>query len=184
MKNVYLIGFRGTGFRDEQYAHEAALIRAGHVGIAFEGEEMLIYGFHPTPEAAQTIGGDDAVIDWLKRLKTLPGALQLDTEVFLRAHELTKAGARTQLWRMAISLSDEAFEQIKRQALLWYTEKKTFDYSFPPEEPLPDRDNCATFPRRLGLPLPEPTGQLTYYVSALAEGGSEWHPKEDEDGDD
>ncbi len=64
--------------------------------------------------------------------------------------------------------------------LLWYTEKMTFTYSFPPETPMPDRDNCATFPRRLGLPLPEASGQLTYYVPALAAVGSEWHPKEDE----
>lgn len=180
MKTIYLIGFRGTGFRDHKYSNEPALIRAGHVGIAFEGDEMQIYGFHPTPEAAESLGNDEAVIDWLKRLKTLQGALQLDTEVFVRAHELAKGGARTQVWQMSVPLADEIFEQIKSQALLWYTRKKAFNYSFPPEEPLPDRDNCATFPRRLGLPLPEKTGQLTYFIPALAAMGSEWQPKENE----
>jgi hypothetical protein len=181
MKKIYLIGFRGTGFRDTRYAKEPALIRGGHVGIAFEGDEARILGFHPTPEATQSVGDDEAVIDWLKRLKTLPGALQLDTEVFLRASELAEQGASTQVWQQEISVSDEEFERVRNLAISWYTEKKLFDYSFPPEQPLPDRDNCATFPRRLGLPLPETTGKLTFYIPAMAANGSKWKPEGSDD---
>jgi hypothetical protein len=178
MKKVYLIGFLGTGYRQEKYAGEPSLIHVGHVGIAFEGDEMRIYGFHPVEEAFRDIGDENAVMAWLKQLNTLPGTLQLDTAIFLRAHELAKAGARTKVWETATALSEDEFERVKSQALLWYTEQKSFSYSFPPEEPLPDRDNCATFPRRLGLRLPEATGKLAFYIPALAERGSEWHPKE------
>ena len=45
MKKIYLIGFRGTGFRDAKFSGEPALIRAGHVAIAFEGFEDRILGF-------------------------------------------------------------------------------------------------------------------------------------------
>lgn len=117
MKKVYLIGFRGTGFRDEKYAHEPALICAGHVGFAFEGDEMRIFGFHPSPEAAQAIGDDEAVITWLKAKKTIEGILQEDYDVFKRASELGERGAQTNVWQFAVELPDEEFEHIREQAI-------------------------------------------------------------------
>jgi hypothetical protein len=181
MKTIWLIGFRGTTFRAEQFKNESLLIRAGHVGFAFEGDERRIFGFHPTAEAARAIGDDDAVIAWLKQLNTMPGTLQDDAAIFHRAYELAKGNARTHVWQMPIEVSDEEFERIRNLTLLWYTEETTFLYSFPPETPMPDRDNCATFPRNLGLPLPELTGQLQNYVPILAERGTTWHPEEVED---
>jgi hypothetical protein len=145
MKHIYLIGFRGTGFRDKRFENEPTLIRAGHVGFAFEDDEMQIYGFHPTAEAAAAIGDDNKVIDWLKRLNPLLGAIQLDTAIFIRANELAKEDARTVVWQQTIKVTNEEFERIKAFALKWYDEKTLFTYSFPPEEPQPDRDNCATF---------------------------------------
>jgi hypothetical protein len=180
MKQIYLIGFRGTGFRLEQFKREPLLIRAGHVGFAFEGDEKRIFGFHPTVEAVKSIGDDEAVIDWLKRLNPMPGTIHDDTDIFRRADELARQDTRTKVWQMSISVSDEEFERIQHLTLLWYTEKKVFVYSFPPEELHPDRDNCATFPRRLGLPLPEETGQLVSYIPILAERGTEWHLQEDD----
>jgi hypothetical protein len=40
-----------------------------------------------------------------------------------------------------------------------------------------DRDNCATFPRKLGLPLPETTGQLRWYIAQLENTGEKWQPQ-------
>jgi hypothetical protein len=181
MKTIYLIGFRGTSFRVEPFRNESLLIRAGHVGLAFEGDEARIFGFHPTAEAVRAIGDDEAVLAWLRKLNTMPGTIQYDTAIFRRADELAKAGARTNVWQLAIVVSDDEFERIRNLTLLWYTERKTFLYSFPPEELLPDRDNCATFPRRLGLPLLELTGQIAALIPILREQGIEWHPKEDDD---
>jgi hypothetical protein len=42
---------------------------------------------------------------------------------------------------------------------------------------MPDRDNCATFPRRLELPLLDPIGQIKDYVRALEMQGEPWQPK-------
>lgn len=179
MKKIYLIGFRGTGFRETKFSNEPALIRAGHVAIAFEGFEDQILGFHPTPEAVTAVGGEAAAIEWLKAKKTLNGTLQADYSVFVRAVELAQQGARTAVWQFIVDVSDEDFERIREQALTWYTEKQVFAYAFPPDEPLPDRDNCATFPRRLGLPLSDRVGQIKDYVRALEAQGEPWKPKGD-----
>jgi hypothetical protein len=181
LPNVYIIGFRGTGFKDKRYLDEEALIRAGHVGISFEGIENLILGFHPTQKASHAIGDDEAVIEWLKEHHSLEGALQEDTALFERADELAEQGARTVVWQMSISLSEEDFEHVYTQALKWYQEQKIFLYAFPPDDepPLESQDNCATFPRKLGLPLPEPTGRLLDYIPAIEKVGQKWQLRKD-----
>lgn len=179
MKNIYLIGFRGTGFRNLKFTTEPGLIRAGHVGFFFEGQPEKIYGFHPTTGAVETLGGDNAVIEWLKEHNSLPGTVQDDLEIFLRAYTLARLGERTDVWQIAIPVEDEIFEQIRTTVVQWYTDKKEFTYAFPPLEGLPSDtvDNCATFPRRLGLPLPEPTGQLFRYMEVLENAGEKWKPE-------
>lgn len=179
MKTIYLVGFRGVGYRMEAFKDESLLIKVGHVGFAFEGEEGRVFGFHPTTDAARAIGEDAAIIAHLKRLQSLPGTVHDDTAIFRRAHALAVAGVRTQVWQFGIPVSDDEFDRIRALVWLWYTEQKTFPYAFPSEELTPDSDNCATFPRRLGLPLPEPTGQLVAYVPRLAASGQRWQPKED-----
>jgi hypothetical protein len=181
LPNVYLIGYRGTGFKDKRYAGEAALIRAGHVGISFEGKESMILGFHPTQAASEEIGDDEAVIEWLKEHHSLDGTLQEDTSLFVRAYELAQQGARTTVWQMTIPLSEEDFERIRAQALAWYEEQKIFAYAFPPDDepPLDTQDNCATFPRKLGLPLPEATGKLLDYIPAIEAVGEKWKARKD-----
>lgn len=180
MKKIYFVGFRGTGFQDKEYRGEPALIRAGHVGIIFENEPSMILGFHPTAEAIAEIGSEDDAIEWLKENEPLEGSLQEDYEIFYRAFELQRQGARTEIWQITIEVSEEDFARIHAQALEWYTKEEKFTYAFPPigKPPLPERDNCATFPRRLGLPLPEPTGQLTRYIEALKNIGTQWKPEE------
>lgn len=179
MKKIYLVGFRGTGFRDKQFRQEPTLVRAGHVAIAFEGFEEQILGFHPTSEAVEAVGDEDAAIAWLKDGKTLAGILQADYLIFVRANELAAKGARTAVWQFAVEVSDDDFERIRQQAIAWYTEGKVFVYGFPPDEMLPDRDNCATFPRRLGLPLLDPIGQIKDYVRVLEARGEPWKAKGD-----
>ena len=179
MKHVYLVGFRGTGFRNQQYQNEPLLIRAGHVGFYFEDDPQRIFGFHPTEQAVNAVGDDQAVIDWLKNHRILEGALHDDTVVFQRAYDLAQSGAPTVVWQMSIPLNDDAFDRIREQAEQWYTDGKVFMYSFPPAEPKTDRDNCATFPRKLGLLLPEPTGNLREYIPALQANGEIWTPEGD-----
>lgn len=179
MKKIYLIGFRGTSFQAPEYKTEPALIRAGHVGFAFEDDPQFILGFHPTLEAVEAVGGEEAAIEWLKENEPLDGALQADRPIFVRADELHQGGARTDVWQITLELSDADYERVRAQALQWYTEKTVFKYAFPErgQPPLPDRDNCATFPRRLALLLPEPTGQLARYIATLESEGTRWKPE-------
>lgn len=171
---VYLLGFRGLGFSAKD---ESALIRAGHVGWQLEGDER-IFGFHPTDAAIAAVGGEGAALRILKdEHDTLEGTVQIDTAIFERAVELSEIGERTIVRRYLVELSEGEFERVKLQTETWYTEQKIFAYSFPPEELMPDRDNCATFPRRLGLPLLDPVGQMRNYVVVLEEKGEIWTPK-------
>lgn len=179
MKNVYLIGFRGTGFQQPEYVQEPSLIRAGHVGFAFEDDPDFIFGFHPTAEAIEVVGGEEAAIEWLKDNEPLEGMLFADLEIFVRADVLHDQGASTVVWQVTIALSETEYERIRAQTLRWYNEHTKFVYAFPQRgnAPLPNRDNCATFPRRLGLPIPESTGQLTRYILVLEEQGVPWKPR-------
>jgi hypothetical protein len=176
MKRILLIGFEGVGFRNPKYAVENGLIRAGHVGFAFEDASEKIYGFHPNPEAVKSAGGEAAVLQLLLRGDAIDGTLQIDTEVFKRAAELAESGARTQVWQLDIPVSEDEFERIRRQTLEWYNTQQVFQYAFPRRTtPLTgERDNCATFPRRLGIPLPEQSGQLSWYIEAMMARGKPW----------
>ncbi|MEO8396504.1 MAG: hypothetical protein ABI700_26155 [Chloroflexota bacterium] len=178
MKKVYLIGFRGTGFQNSAYANEPVLIRSGHVGFSFEGIRENILGFHPAQDVIDSAGGDEIVIEKLKNGENFDGILQADRAIFTRAAELVKHGLRTTVWQIAIELSDEDFERVQRQTLQWYTEKKRFTYAFPARTGIPsgEQDNCATFPRRLGLTLPESSGQLVKFIAALENAGERWKP--------
>jgi hypothetical protein len=185
MKQVYLVGFRGTGFRDSRFIDQDPLIRAGHVGIAFEGYEGRIIGFHPTPEAVERVGGNEKVIEKLKSRdktnNTLEGMLQEDYDIFRHAYELAQRERQdddpdTTVFQYAIELPDAEFERILHQVMTWYNEGETFLYAFPIRPLMDDRDNCATFPRRLGLPVLDDIGQIRDYVAALKQRGEVWTP--------
>jgi hypothetical protein len=177
MKRIFIVGFRGAGFRSEPYKRESLLIRAGHVGFYFEGEEEVIFGFHPTEEACRAVGDDEAVKEWLKAHHPMDGALFNDITIFERASALAADGAPTDVWQMVVTVSDEAFEQIRSQTIAWYNDRTIFTYAFPSDAADETRDNCATFPRRLGIALPEPTGNLRDYMPALQAGGERWRAK-------
>lgn len=180
MKRVYFIGFLGTGIRDVRYQKEHGLIQLGHVGLAFEGEPALMLGFHPTPEAIEAIGGQEAALKWLRNRKDgnrLDGCLHNDVAIFACAYEISQSNPRISVWELAQEVDEEAFEKLRKQAFEWYNKKRIFPYALP----LPSReiewDNCATFPRRLGLDLPETSGQLLRYIPILQAGGRLWKPR-------
>jgi hypothetical protein len=112
-------------------------------------------------------------------------SLSADYAIFARAYALSQAGARTEVWQMVLEVPDEEYERIRAVATRWYTENTVFTYAFPVrgQHPASDRDNCATFPRRLGLPIPEPSGQLTKYVAELGKAAERWSPREEQSDD-
>ena len=179
VKSIDLIGFIGVGIRDKQYQAEPGLIKVGHVGICFENEDRIL-GFHPTPEAIDAIGGAREAMNWLRNRKDgnrLDGSLQDDTAIFERAYQLSLQGARCTVWQQTISVDEDTFKSIRTQANQWYEEQTLFPYAFPLSIDDIEWDNCATFPRRLGLTLPETTGQLQRYIPQLQANGKAWRPK-------
>lgn len=99
-----------------------------------------------------------------------PGRLQDDTAIFKRAKELADAGERTVVWELAIDVTEETVEVIKQ----WYNEGKEAMYNFPkPDESLEANEyNCATFPAIFGINLPQDTGSIRAYITAMIEKGA------------
>jgi hypothetical protein len=182
VKTIRLLAFRNDDPLNPTFAHESSLIRAGHVGIQLEGDPV-IYGFHPTPEAIALIGGEDAVLDWLVGRHILDGAVFDDTAIFRRARELARTyQAPTTVYTLEYQLSDAEFDTIQAQLQEWHHTGEIFPYSWPERRNrpmLPDRDNCGTFPRRLGLAISETTGRMGLYIKAMIAGGAiEWESEE------
>jgi hypothetical protein len=177
MKNVYLIGFRGTGI-SSVFANESPLIQVGHVGFAFENDVETIYGLHPTDQEIERQGGAESLLEHLMSNGSCAATLQLDGAIFVRADLLAQEGQSTAVWQLAIALSDNRFDAAQEKATQWYNEQKEFTYAFPTRRvELTDfRDNCATFPRRLGLPIPESSGRLIKYIPELERLGTRWKP--------
>ena len=174
---IFLLAFRGTGgFRDPKYSSEPALIRAGHVGIQFEGDDR-IFGFHPTLAAETAAGGEDAIIDLLKNHIGQSGAVQDDTSIFERAYILFKQGEHTEVFVLTYEVEEEEFHKMRQTLLEWYNMKKEFTYNFPNHDGTfaENHYNCAIFPKLLGLPLPSENGLVSHYIGAMRlKGAKAW----------
>jgi hypothetical protein len=143
----------------------------------FEDHREQILGFHPTKEALAAFDSPQAALRWLRDRKTLDGSLQDDTEIFKRAYILSQDNPHLSVWQYPIEVSDETFRSIKEQTLTWYNEGKIFPYGLPAKDQT--WDNCATFPRQLGIALPEATGNLYLYMGILKKEGSVWQVEEE-----
>jgi hypothetical protein len=172
-------------FRKEK--DEQPLMWAGHVGISFDGGET-IYGMTPDTGALTR----DEAIDRLKAHEAFPGKVQKDTEIFRRAERNAQLGWNTELVR-SVELVDPAFKQ---QVQAQVNEGRApFGYSFPlrPDEAhpvsgqhyaasngyAPDQiANCAIYPARLGIEVPEASGNLEEYIPALKAWSEEAGPKD------
>jgi hypothetical protein len=161
MSIIQVLIFRGTGgvFKpDNPFYEEPALVRAGHVGVKGAIEDKII-GFHPTPEAAEKIGGEKALLEALGDKQPQPGCLQDDNAYFERAAELMDTtNGRTTVYMYEVEITDETLEAIRS----WYDEGKETLYSFPNDDGQFDsnQSNCAIFWQRFGIPLPVRTGLI------------------------
>lgn len=169
-KRIYLHAFRGDrspAFLDEferkRQQSEAGtgpgptftecLIWSGHVGVSFEAQSP-IYGFNPNPPPTEAI---HEVLDKLKGKKAYPGHVTDDTAVF---DDAKRRGLSVVTIEYVYPESE--YDEIKGQ---FDAEKSScsYDYSFPGGA---GGCNCATFPARIGVPVPEPTGNMRFYMKA------------------
>jgi len=177
---VEVLVFRGTGGvanKDHPYYGESALVRAGHVGLIGVIEGKII-GFHPTPEAANTFPGEEALITALMNHEPQPGRLQDDTEYFYRAHELAQeTNGRTTVYTYSVVISDEMLDTIRQ----WYDTRRESPYNFPDDDGhcKPGESNCALFWENFEIPLPLSNGQLRLLSDYMREEQFEvWHPND------
>lgn len=181
MPIIQVLIFRGTGGvqnKDHPYYGEQALVRAGHVGMAGVIEDKII-GFHPTPEVAKKIGGEDALIEVLANREPQSGRLQDDDAYFLRAYELIEeTEGRTTIYTYDVEVSDETLENIRS----WYNGKKEALYNFPDKNGqfASDEYNCAIFLKIFDIPLPARTGSIKDLTDKMkAEEYDTWQPKDE-----
>lgn len=177
---IRIIAFRGIGLHNTRFKQESGLIKAGHVGFQFEGDD-LIYGFHPTQAAIQSAGGEEAILRLLIDRIPQPAALHDDTEIFIRAYELAQKGAPTTVLVVTYQVPDEDFGKIRDTALRWYNEGKQLMYNFPKKDGSFDADeaNCAVFPEKLGIPIPIRNGKMGVYIDTMRQlpNVRRWQPK-------
>ncbi len=196
---------RGRG-RDEWTEKEQAVVNAetddepllyaGHVGISFDGGRT-IYGL--TPDVRLPGGDRLSNAEALARLKAheaFPGRVRNDTEVFQRAEEHANADGWNTSLVSSVELVEPAFKQkVMDDVRRMQAGGHDLAYSFPllPDEPHPVPGehfhasngyaaervaNCAVFPSKLGVPIPEPSGNLTLYIPELERWSQEEGPKD------
>lgn len=175
MPELWLLGFRGaTRASYRAFAAADPLLYTGHVGLSLD-RGATIYGFSPiTPGALPR-----EVIDRLRRGDTFLGIVRDDRSVFERAVAAADQGfigSPVYLWVQVVDVPTYEHVHARLQAELRAQAELGRRYGW-----LVAREgvyNCATWPRRLGVALPEETGQLADYIAALrrVSGGRRWVP--------
>jgi len=172
MPVIQILIYRGTGGvynSDDPYYEEPALVRAGHVGVIGVIDDKII-GFHPTPEAAEALGGEKPLLNALRDQIPQPGRLQDDDEYFRRAHELSDATkGRTTVYMYEVEISEATLNDIRT----WYNEGKEALYNFPDDGQFKNREsNCAMFwVEWFKIPLPKRTGSIKALAKEMKDEG-------------
>lgn len=148
------------------------------MGYSFDGGKT-IYGFGP--EVGE-MSAFEAVTS-LKSHKLYPGKITDDTEVFLMVAKkplLDRNGNPQVVFEQKIPLTRAQYDA----AVVEHASRgvnKPMDNLFcgfpDPQNPNPCAFNCATFPSRLGIPIPERTGIMRDYIPELEKVGAPWKPK-------
>lgn len=192
---VELWGFRGVrtihGRKPDQWTPaEAAevkamtarepLLWAGHVGISTDGGKT-IHGFTPVKQPDTTV---ETMISDLMNHEAYPGVVKNDTDVFVLAEKMAKEKGWNTVPVSAVELVDKpqkaaVVADIQRMEKAPASEHGE-GYSFPLEKPEAGehfRDsngycagnvrNCASFPEKVGVSIPEPSGNLRRYIPEL-----------------
>lgn len=180
-----IIGFRGIGFNPSRYpepkdrfVEQPGLIKAGHVGISLD-EGKTIFGSQPTPEAIASFPSFKDLLDHLQAGKSVAGGVYDDTAIFWQAHRLALTGVRTQVWQIEIQVDPAKLARIDTELKAVVAKGSDLEhlYRYPDWEGLPmpqGVNNCATWPRSLGLDILEPTGQMRLLIKKLEQQGFLW----------
>lgn len=174
-KRIYIHAFRGdrspSGMGEFQAKLEAGkagtgpgptgtdcLLYTGHVGISFDADSP-IYGFNPNTGTEPSW----QVIENLKDKKTsrppYPGIVTDDTSVFSAAKSRNLPVIKVEL-----VYPESRYNEIKQRFDAERARSEYF-YSFPGRG---GDCNCATWPGRIGIAIPEGSGIMSKYVEAAS----------------
>jgi len=174
-RNIRIVGFQGS----PRFQNEPSLIQIGHVGISLDGGQT-VFGFRPSQETVRLIETATGrnFLDVLLEGYLVPGQVYNDTAIFRRANELvTPIRSRTAVYQLIIPVSGNEFSNIQRQLL-----SQIENGVRPPWYRLPNVgelmpsycNNCATWPRTLGINIPEQSGVLEDYMAILRNNNLRW----------
>lgn len=173
MPELRLLGFRGaTRASFREFAQADPLLYTGHVGLSLD-RGATICGFSPlAPDIAPR-----EVIARPKRGDTFPGIVRDDRAVFGCAAitaDRGLLGSPIYLWARPLDGPTSASLRARLQSELLGQAPAERRYGW-----LVAREgvhNCATWPRSLGVVLPEETDQPADYIAALrrVSGGRRW----------
>jgi hypothetical protein len=166
----------------ERAKNNDPLLYAGHIGISVDGGKTII-GFNPKVPADADI---PEVLQNLFNHEAYPGVVQDDTPLFDRAKQrAAKNGWNTEPV-VAVELVDKPkkLEIVREVERLSNMEPGThgLGFSFPLRQESGGEHfagsngyqascvrNCAAFPEKVGVPIPEPSGNLKQYMPKLDE---------------
>jgi hypothetical protein len=160
------------------------------VGISVDGGKTII-GFTPDRPA------DMDMAEFMRSLfahDAFPGIVGDDTRVFERARQKAKSGWNTEPISVVELVDKPAKIDVARQVAKMSGMKPGehgLGYSFPKPTPTDGEHfapsngydaacvrNCATFPEKVGVAIPEPSGNLGSYMPELEKWASEDGPKD------
>ncbi|VAW57556.1 hypothetical protein MNBD_GAMMA07-793 [hydrothermal vent metagenome] len=171
-RNIYLHVFSGIGrsairllnnkFKQEEsgvkieYTDFDFLSVTGHVGFSFETKNN-IFGFGP--DISQYYGKESGrkIFERIRKRETFQGKITNDTNVFKEA-KLKAIEVIVVEYHVKSDLFDKMLSEFNDKR------HKPGLYRFPGGGNKTSGENCATWPRKFGLPLPEKTGELTSYT--------------------
>lgn len=176
---VSIYGFRGAGHPDLLNAPDAPhpYRVTGHVGYSLD-DGKTIWGYGPHIEGKSA---GEAVAS-LRKGDLYPGKVTDDTPLFkdVAANPgIGRDGKPQVIWEQKIPMSRQEYDAVvaAHNARPPNVPMDDLLYGFPkPGNPNPCAFNCATYPSKLGIPIPEKTGNMRDYVPALQEHATPWKP--------
>ena len=172
----------------------STLLVAGHIGISLDGGKTII-GF--TPKTPDGMGAAE-VLQRLKDHEAFPGVVKDDTAIFREAEEMARLHGWSTQPISAVQLVDtpKKMEVVDKAAKMSGMQpgEHGFGYSFPlrPEQRGADGENfapsngfpaqcvanCGVLPDKIGVPIPEPSGNVKLFMPELQKWADEEGPKD------
>ena len=177
-RSVSIYGFKGdplVNISGPNAVHPYRL--TCHVGYSFDGGET-IYGFGP--KLPDNMTSQQAVDRMVVHKETFPGIVSDDTAIFRDVSNNNNPNQRIYHQSLAVTPFQHVMMQSEHEFMGVGRSNEDVRYGFPQGGVRPPPEgayNCATYPERLSINIPESSGRINRYLSALqAKGDGEWRP--------